>query len=98
MYIRVIKNRMDAMETCDIDLINDDARWMEEVIEMVKCIHVWRQGVEYNTPFKYRAFIVSNEDAMEKLKHDMHCKIINKHLRLNKSIHIFSEIWINTTR
>ena len=49
--------------------------------------------MEYNTPFKYRAFIVSNEDAIiAKFIHDMHCKIINKHLRLNKSIHIFSEI------
>ena len=49
------------------------------------------QGEEYNTPFKYRAFIVSNEDAIAKLIHDMHCKIINAHQTLNKNIDIFSE-------
>ena len=70
------------------------SKGFELVFEMVKCIHVWRQGVEYNTPFKYRAFIVSNEDAIAKLIHDMHCKIINTHQRLNKNIDIFSEKWI----
>ena len=49
--------------------------------------------MEYNTPLKCRAFIVSNEDAIiAKFIHDMHCKIINTHLRLNKNIYIFSEI------
>ena len=64
------------------------------VFEMKKCIHVQKQGVEYNTPFEYHAFIVSNEDAIAKLIHDMYCKIINTHQRLKQNIDIFSEKWI----
>ena len=51
--------------------------------------------MECNTPFEYCAFIVSNEDAIAKLIHDMHCKIINTHQRLKQNIDIFSEKWIN---
>ena len=51
--------------------------------------------VDYHTPLKNHAFIISNEEDVANLIFDMHCKIINTHQRLKQNIDIFSEKWIN---
>ena len=32
MYLRVVKSRKDAKDTCDVNLANDDLKWMKHVV------------------------------------------------------------------
>ena len=37
-YIRVVKNREDARQTCNKILLNDDKEWLKHVVKDVGCI------------------------------------------------------------
>ena len=37
-YIRVVKNRVDAKQTCNNTLLNDDQEWLNQVVTNAGCI------------------------------------------------------------
>ena len=61
-YIRVVKNREDARETCNSTLLNDDQEWLKHVIEHIGCIPTyWMSfGIENKYPVCNTQFQLQN--------------------------------------
>ena len=45
MYLRVVKSRKDAKDTCDVNLANDDLKWMKHVVGNVSCLPTFWKSV-----------------------------------------------------